>query len=124
MFERSRIGAALYNLCDSLTRQGAPVSRTAIKDWTDEFMDIAVKDMKALKLHPDQAAVALIINLVNALHNSGFLDTIRNAQYDRFISLIRLYHGACRLIDERPDYFRRAQVLIDHDVFEATFRHE
>ena len=105
-------------MADALTREGAPVDRRVIEMF-NPFMGIAVKYTKVEKLKPDQAAIAMIINVANTFHKGGALRKIYDDRYDMFISFLRLYHAACLVLDEPDDRYRRARLLYDAAVFRA-----
>lgn len=119
MFERARLGGALYNACSALEREGTRVDRHKLRDVTDPFMDVAIAKMRQLKLSPDQAAAAMIINLVNTLHHEGLLKKLYENEYDRFRAIFHVYSYFFGAAYDRPDHFKLARVSIDDDVFSA-----
>lgn len=119
MFERTRLGGCIYDLADALTRDGAPVDRQVVQAF-EPFMGTVVKDMKELNLKPDQACVGMIIGTVNTFYQGGALSKIKEERYDMFLSLVRLYHAACSMMFDNREYFHRASLLYDDDVFRAV----
>lgn len=122
MFEATRIGAFILRLSEGLTREGSPVDKRVRRLFDDPFMSVAVRDMKRCKLSPDQAAVAMIINLMNTFQKNGVVKKLFDEEYELFISFVRLYQGACLLMWEHPERFARASSLFDQNVFESLER--
>ena len=100
-----------------MTRDGEPVDRKHVRGLFDPFMGPAVRDMRRLNLKSDQAAVAMIFNVMNTFQKNDVLKKLYGERYDLFISLVRLYNAAYLLMSERPEYFNRAAMLFDSQVF-------
>jgi hypothetical protein len=117
MFERMRIQTSLNRACVVLAREGARISRGHIRYLTRDVIDLAINDMKKIGLKGDQAAAALIVNLVNGLHEVGALKDLFDKEYEHYICLYWVYCYYYNRIFERPDYFFRAKLLVDQNVF-------
>jgi hypothetical protein len=112
-----RIQISLDRACAVLAREGARISRDQIRFLTSDVIDLAITDMKKIGLKGDQAAAALVVNLVNGLHEVGALKDLFDKDYEHYICLYWIYCYYYNKIFDQPDYFLRAKLLVGQNVF-------
>ena len=113
MFERTRVGGALYTFCDRA--RGDKIDRAALKALTDPFMPVAIQDAKS-GLKADQAAASLIFRIVNHFSHEKFLEVLLEKQFDAFSALVKVYAVIFAEVSNNPTYFSHALSLFRRDV--------
>ena len=105
MFERTRVGGALFTISD---RSGGDAhDRQAIKALTDPFIDTAVQDVKK-GLKVDQAAATLVFRVVNHFHHENFLEPLYQKNFEAFGAFAKVYVSVFAMVSNNNTYFSHA----------------